>query len=144
MKKILSLIILLTFSFDSLSQRKQKKKNINANLISYDIPNLKWRSIGPYRGGRSATVTGTTNSKSTYYFGATGGGVWKTTNSGVTWNNISDGYFADLNIINLTSTIEIEQRLENAENFWEKLFPTIMMGDDRAIKSTWVSGKKIF
>ena len=93
MKKILSLIILLIFSFDSLSQRKQKKKNTNANLISYDIPNLKWRSIGPYRGGRSATVTGTTNSKSTYYFGATGGGVWKTTNSGVTWNNISDGYF---------------------------------------------------
>ena len=93
MKKILSLIILLIFSFDSLSQRKQKKKNTNANLISCDIPNLKWRSIGPYRGGRSATVTGTTNSKSTYYFGATGGGVWKTTNSGVTWNNISDGYF---------------------------------------------------
>ena len=58
--------------------------------------------------------------------------------------NISEGYFADLNIINLTSTIEIEQRLENARNFWDKLFPTIMMGDDRAIKSTWVSGKKIF
>ena len=75
MKKILSLIILLIFSFDSLSQRKQKKKNTNANLITYDLPNLKWRSIGPYRGGRSATVTGTTNSKSTYYFGATGGGA---------------------------------------------------------------------
>ena len=40
-----------------------------------------------------ATVSGTTNSNSTYYFGATGGGVWKTINSGVTWENISDGYF---------------------------------------------------
>ena len=93
MKKILSLIILLTFSFDSQSQRKQKKKNINSNHISYEIPNLKWRSIGPYRGGRASSVAGTSKSKSTYYFGATGGGVWKTTNAGVTWKNISDGYF---------------------------------------------------
>ena len=93
MKKILSLIILLTFSFDSQSQRKQKKKNINSNPLSYEIPKLKWRSIGPYRGGRASSVAGTSHSKSTYYFGATGGGVWKTTNSGVTWKNISDGYF---------------------------------------------------
>ncbi len=93
MKKILSLIILLTFSFDSQSQRKQKKKNINSNPLSYEIPNLKWRSIGPYRGGRASSVAGTSHSKSTYYFGATGGGVWKTTNAGVTWKNISDGYF---------------------------------------------------
>ncbi len=93
MKKILSLIILLTFSFDSQSQRKKKKKNINSNHISYEIPNLKWRSIGPYRGGRASSVAGTSKSKSTYYFGATGGGVWKTTNAGVTWKNISDGYF---------------------------------------------------
>ncbi len=93
MKKILSLIILLTFSFDSQSQRKQKKQNINSNPLSYEIPKLKWRSIGPYRGGRASSVAGTSHSKSTYYFGATGGGVWKTTNSGVTWKNISDGYF---------------------------------------------------
>ena len=93
MKKILSLIILLTFSFDSQSQRKQKKKNINSNPLSYEIPKLKWRSIGPYRGGRASSVAGTSHSKSTYYFGATGGGVWKTTNAGVTWKNISDGYF---------------------------------------------------
>ena len=93
MKKILSIIILLTFSFDSQSQRKQKKKNINSNPLSYEIPNLKWRSIGPYRGGRASSVAGTSKSKSTYYFGATGGGVWKTTNAGVTWKNISDGYF---------------------------------------------------
>ncbi len=91
MKKILALIILTVFSFESISQRKQNKKN--SNIISYELPNLKWRSIGPHRGGRSATVTGTTNSSSTYYFGSTGGGVWKTVDSGVTWKNISDGYF---------------------------------------------------
>ena len=85
MKKIIAILIIITISYDVFPQIKQKKKNNSSNQISYDIPDIKWRSIGPYRGGRSATVTGSTNSKSTYYFGATGGGVWKTINSGVTW-----------------------------------------------------------
>ena len=46
-------------------------------------------------------------------------------------------------MIDLISTKEIEQRQRNAESFWEELFPTILMGDDRAIISTWVSGNKI-
>ena len=93
MKKILSLLILFLIFEDVLAQRKKKKNNLNPNTISYELPNIKWRSVGPYRGGRSATVSGSTSSKSTFYFGSTGGGVWKTTNSGVTWKNISDGYF---------------------------------------------------
>jgi len=93
MKKILSLLILFLIFADVLAQRKKKKNNLNPNTISYELPNIKWRSVGPYRGGRSATVSGSTSSKSTFYFGSTGGGVWKTTNSGVTWKNISDGYF---------------------------------------------------
>lgn len=55
--------------------------------------NLKWRSIGPFRGGRAAAVTGLPGDRSTYYFGATGGGVWKTLDSGRTWRNVSDGFF---------------------------------------------------
>jgi len=93
MKKILSILILFIISSDVLAQRKNRKNNSSSNTISFEIPDINWRSVGPYRGGRSATVTGSTNSKSTFYFGATGGGVWKTTNSGVTWKNISDGYF---------------------------------------------------
>ena len=93
MKKILSLLILFLIFADVLAQRKKKNNNLNPNTISYELPNIKWRSVGPYRGGRSATVSGSTSSKSTFYFGSTGGGVWKTTNSGVTWKNISDGYF---------------------------------------------------
>ena len=54
---------------------------------------LKWREVGPYRGGRSAAVAGIASDRNVYYFGATGGGVWKTTNSGRTWNNVSDGSF---------------------------------------------------
>jgi photosystem II stability/assembly factor-like uncharacterized protein len=50
--------------------------------------------IGPARGGRVTTVTGVPQQPTTFYMGSTGGGVWKTTDAGATWNNISDGYFA--------------------------------------------------
>ncbi|MCS6820443.1 MAG: glycosyl hydrolase [Microscillaceae bacterium] len=55
--------------------------------------NLQYRLIGPFRGGRSAAVTGVANKPMLYYFGSTGGGVWKTTDAGATWTNISDGFF---------------------------------------------------
>jgi len=54
---------------------------------------LEWRSIGPFRGGRATTVAGVASDPLTYYFGATGGGVWKTTDAGTTWKNVSDGFF---------------------------------------------------
>ena len=54
---------------------------------------LEYRLLGPFRGGRSAAVTGVPGQPSTFYFGATGGGVWKTTDGGNTYENISDGYF---------------------------------------------------
>ncbi len=54
---------------------------------------LEWRPIGPSRGGRSLAVAGDPRNKSVFYFGATGGGVWKTEDAGITWRNVSDGYF---------------------------------------------------
>ncbi len=54
---------------------------------------VKWRSIGPFRGGRAAAVTGVPGKPNLYYQGATGGGVWRTKDGGQTWENISDGYF---------------------------------------------------
>jgi photosystem II stability/assembly factor-like uncharacterized protein len=57
------------------------------------LGSLAWREIGPYRGGRSAAVAGLRGDRSTYYFGATGGGVWKTTDAGKTWTSVSDGFF---------------------------------------------------
>jgi photosystem II stability/assembly factor-like uncharacterized protein len=54
---------------------------------------LAWREVGPYRGGRSAAVTGIRNQPLVYYFGATGGGVWKTMDGGNSWKNVSDGFF---------------------------------------------------
>ena len=54
---------------------------------------MRYRNIGPFRGGRVTTVTGVPGETFTFYMGATGGGVWKTTDAGTTWRNISDGYF---------------------------------------------------
>jgi len=54
---------------------------------------MQWRLMGPFRGGRVVAVAGHPTDKMTFYMGATGGGVWKTIDGGITWNNISDGYF---------------------------------------------------
>ena len=62
-----------------------------ADLNSFFKP-MKWRSIGPFRGGRSVCGSGVVSDPSTYYMGTTGGGVWKTDDMGLTWRNISDGY----------------------------------------------------
>jgi len=52
---------------------------------------LRWRSVGPPRGGRSIAVTGSASRPHEYYMGATGGGLWKTTDGGVTWRPVTDG-----------------------------------------------------
>ncbi len=54
------------------------------------FPSLRWRNIGPFRGGRSVAVTGSYTDPRVFYFGAVNGGVWKTTNGGQAWTNISD------------------------------------------------------
>lgn len=54
---------------------------------------VKWRSIGPFRGGRSVAAHGVLGDPKTYYMGTTGGGLWKTDDMGVSWRNISDGFF---------------------------------------------------
>ena len=67
---------------------------LNAQSFSESsYSNLEYRLIGPFRGGRSAAVTGVPNKPNLFYFGATGGGVWKTTDGGRAWENISDGFF---------------------------------------------------
>src|SRR5262249_41985436 len=52
---------------------------------------LRWRNIGPNRGGRSQAVAGSTKRPLEYYLGATGGGLWKTTDGGTTWRPVTDG-----------------------------------------------------
>ena len=57
------------------------------------ISAMKYRNIGPTRGGRVVAVAGDPVNKAVFYFGSTGGGVWKTDDAGTTWRNVSDGYF---------------------------------------------------
>ncbi|HTL09601.1 MAG TPA: hypothetical protein VL307_15120, partial [Chitinophagaceae bacterium] len=98
-------LVIVTLLFISLSLSAQKKKPLRATPATADataelpfwltdsLTPLKWRNIGPFRGGRSVTSCGVLNNPQVYYMGTTGGGVWKTENAGLTWFNISDGYF---------------------------------------------------
>src|ERR1700745_4225435 len=52
---------------------------------------LRWRSVGPPRGGRSIAVAASASRPNEYYMGATGGGLWKTTDGGASWRPVTDG-----------------------------------------------------
>ncbi len=58
-----------------------------------EFSNMQYRLIGPFRGGRASGVSGSYQSENTFYFASTGGGVWKTTDGGSNWKNVSDGFF---------------------------------------------------
>ena len=62
-------------------------------IAQSDFNIFQFRNVGPLRGGRVTTVAGTAAEPGTFYQGATGGGVWKTTDYGTSWENVSDGYF---------------------------------------------------
>jgi photosystem II stability/assembly factor-like uncharacterized protein len=57
------------------------------------LDGVRWRLIGPFRAGRVVAVAGDPRDRSTFYFGSTGGGVWKTRDGGRSWRNVSDGFF---------------------------------------------------
>ncbi len=87
----LSLLLIFLFSSETQAQRKRKAKipSISSQLYS----SLEYREIGPFRGGRSAAVTGVPGQPQLFYMGSAGGGVWRTTDGGKTYENLSDGYF---------------------------------------------------
>ena len=91
---ILFFVGVLFFSIQITNAQSRKSKKQNTTSYSSKLhESVQYRSIGPFRGGRSATVVGVANQPKLFYFGATGGGVWKTTDGGITYKNISDGYF---------------------------------------------------
>ena len=87
---IIGLGILLSSS-GLYSQKKSKKNSVTFDKVLHE--SVEYREIGPFRGGRSAAVVGVPGNPNLFYFGATGGGVWKTENGGETYENISDGFF---------------------------------------------------
>ena len=95
MRKLLLLTLSLILVLTVVAQKKKPTPvappppNADKALFS----NVKYRLVGPWRGGRSGAVAGSYKNKNTFYFGATGGGVWKTTDGGSNWKNITDNYF---------------------------------------------------
>ena len=76
------------------AQKRRKAAQITQSPVETELfSGLKWRNIGPFRGGRSVASSGVVGDPMTYYMGNTGGGVWKTSDAGQTWKNISDGFF---------------------------------------------------
>jgi photosystem II stability/assembly factor-like uncharacterized protein len=82
LKKFLALTIIIVQVFNTYAQ--------TADTV---FRGVKFRNIGPFRGGRSVCASGVSGDPVTYYMGTTGGGVWKTEDAGTTWFNISDGFF---------------------------------------------------
>lgn len=70
------------------------QSNVDAVVDPAFFQDVRFRCVGPFRGGRVTAVAGHRRQPHTFYMGATGGGVWKTTDAGHTWRNISDGAFA--------------------------------------------------
>jgi len=98
--KLFVLLLLLHFTSATNAQKNKKTKPVEIQLKTTATTDfntffkpVKWRNIGPFRGGRSVTASGVVGDMCTYYMGTTGGGIWKTDDIGNTWSNISDGYF---------------------------------------------------
>ncbi|MFM7328337.1 MAG: WD40/YVTN/BNR-like repeat-containing protein, partial [Bacteroidota bacterium] len=87
---------LLSFVFILLSFISYSQKQSPAPVPALDhsiYAGIRWRELGPFRGGRSSTATGVRGNPNVYYFGGVGGGIWKTEDAGQTWNNLTDAYF---------------------------------------------------
>ena len=91
--KYIFVILSLIFSFSAISEDLENKKKNKFSVDSILFQVGEWRNIGPFRGGRSTASTGITGNDQIYYMGTTGGGLWKTEDAGISWKNISDGYF---------------------------------------------------
>ncbi|HMQ89975.1 MAG TPA: glycosyl hydrolase, partial [Flavilitoribacter sp.] len=91
--KILLIASLLLISVGSVAGQKPDNKQPEPADPNTFFQPLKWRCIGPFRGGRSVAACGVADDQLTYFMGTTGGGLWKTEDAGQVWHNVSDGFF---------------------------------------------------
>jgi photosystem II stability/assembly factor-like uncharacterized protein len=94
MKTIQLFILCLLLIPVNIQAQKRKTKIDTSPYAAQDslYHGLKWRNIGPFRGGRSVASSGVVGQPMTYYMRSTGGGIWKTTDDGISWKNISDEF----------------------------------------------------
>jgi photosystem II stability/assembly factor-like uncharacterized protein len=83
-----------TLAMSTIASAQSPSPGSAVTLDTARMKGMRYRMLGPARGGRVTTVTGVPQQPMTFYMGSTGGGVWKTVNAGQSWANISDGYFA--------------------------------------------------
>ncbi len=88
MRKLLLASALMAATHIAFAQNSRDSSELNSYFKT-----VKWRCIGPFRGGRSNCATGVVGNPAVYYQGSTGGGLWKTEDMGITWKNVSDGFF---------------------------------------------------
>ena len=91
MKKFLLLFVAISAGTVLFAQKRQLLPSTNDDSLLFS--RVKYRLVGPFRGGRSGAVTGDNRQKNVFYMGGTGGGVWKTIDGGSNWKNITDKYF---------------------------------------------------
>ena len=82
---------LLVFGHDRAAVQVSAQSNANVVINPNMYQDLRWRAVGPHRGGRSTAAVGVRTQPNVFYMGATGGGVWKTDNYGITWSPVTDG-----------------------------------------------------
>ncbi|MGE0440243.1 MAG: glycosyl hydrolase [Gemmatimonadales bacterium] len=83
--------VLVLVATPAAAQRRTARPAAPPALDPAWLDGLTWRNVGPFRGGRATTITGVPGQPMVYYFGATGGGIWKTDDAGATWKPIADG-----------------------------------------------------
>src|SRR5438309_11750541 len=84
----------VVFGHGRAATRAIAQSSSNTVIDARAYQDLRWRSIGPHRGGRSTAAAGVRTQPGVFYMGATGGGVWKTENYGITWTPMTDGQLA--------------------------------------------------
>ena len=87
------LCLLLVFTDNDTLFAQSTPAFLSEEIPTEKLGGMEWRLVGPFRGGRSAAVCGVIGNRNLYYMGTAGGGVWRTTDAGQTWECISDGYF---------------------------------------------------
>ncbi len=95
---LLTATLALAFAADVSAQGAPARRASSTPTLTKEVPaallaGLRYRNVGPARGGRVTTVTGVPQQPLTFYMGSTGGGVWKTVNAGQSWFNVSDRFF---------------------------------------------------
>lgn len=96
MKRIVTLLVcvFMALPLAAIAQKSKTSSTPPAPAFNAEwYKGLKWRNIGPFRGGRSNAVSGVVGNEQVYFTGYTGGGLWKTEDAGITWRNLSDGFF---------------------------------------------------